>query len=305
MNMLKDLVIDLTENYHDLGHNDSTIDAMMDSEAGMGHRIKHGHDMQGLIEAYQLEGVEGIGLWLDHMLKDFTSPAGIPLPFAEAIYNVSGMQMDKAIDWLTVNAYDLGSFITQEVALKLFKDNPKAYKIAFLIGSGIGIIDDNPLIVVANTLRLVKQGKLKKLVNDSSMRFLSRTAQIAGKACMGTAAVTLGAGAVGVNVPEKIEELGEILDMVEGFTTAADIIDGAATLGLSFLASKGVKIISTSINEGVLKDVQHSEEKLAMFKSLKQQAISGVSTSTLALLLDDMKQQGYLPNKPLSLGGVK
>ena len=153
--MLKDIVIDLTENYHDIGHHGSSVDAMMDSVSGLGHRIKHGHDVQGLIEAYHLEGIEGIGLWFDHMAKDFTSPAGIPLPFAEAIYHVSGMQMDTAIDWLTVNAFDAGSLITQEFVLKLSKNNPKAYKLAFLLGSGIGIIDDNPLIVVSNTLRIL------------------------------------------------------------------------------------------------------------------------------------------------------
>lgn len=300
--MLKDIVIDFTENYHDLGHHGSSVDAMMDSVAGMGHRIKHGHDIQGLIDAYQLEGIEGIGLWFDHMAKDFTSPAGIPLPFAEAIYNISGMQMDTAIDWLTVNAFDMGSLITQELALKLLKNNPMAYKISFLIGSGIGIVDDNPLIVVTNTLRLLRQGKLKRFVSDSSIQFLNRTTQITGRICMGTATVTLGAGAIGINIPEKIEEIGEILDMVEGFSTIADIIDGATSLGVMLLVSKGVKGIASSINGEILEKVQLSEDKLAMFRSLKQQASSGASPSTIALLMDDMKQRGLLSNKQLLIG---
>lgn len=53
----------------------------------MGHRIKHEHDMQEMIDSFDLQGVEGIGLWFDHMIKDFTSPEGIPLPFAEEIYH--------------------------------------------------------------------------------------------------------------------------------------------------------------------------------------------------------------------------
>lgn len=303
--MLKDLVIDLTENYHDLGHNGSSVDAMMDSVAGMGHRIKHGHDAQGLIEAYQLEGIEGIGLWFDHMTKDFTSPAGIPLPFSEAIYNVSGMQMNTAIDWLTVNAFDAGSLITQEIALKLSKNNPKAYKIAFLLGSGIGIIDDNPLIVVANTLRLLKQGKLHRLVSDSSIQFLNRTAQIAGRVCMGTAAITLSAGVVGINIPENIEELGDNFDLVEGLSDVADILDGVVSFGVMLFVSKGIKGLANEWNKELVEEVQLIEEDLAMFKSLKQQVSNGASLSVIALLMDDMKQRNLLPNKQLLLGDIQ
>lgn len=294
MYVLKDIIIDLTENYHNLGHNESSVDAMMDSVSGMGHRIKQGHDMQGLIESYHLQGIEGIGLWFDHMAKDFTSPAGIPLPFAEAIYNVSGMQMDTAVDWLTINAFDAGTLITQELALKLFKDNKKAYNTAFLLGSAIGLIDDNPAIVVVNTLRLLKAGKLQRLLGEKNMQFIQRAGKITGQACMGTAAVTIGAGAVGVNIPELIENGGEWLDYVEQASTISDIVDGMTSFGVMLLVSKGVKAVANSINGDLLEKVQLSEEKLAMFNSLKRQATAGASPAEMSMLIEDMKERKML-----------
>ncbi|MER1985316.1 MAG: hypothetical protein ABS948_05410 [Solibacillus sp.] len=293
--MLKDIVIDLTENYHNLGHHGSSVDAMMDSVSGMGHRMKHGHDIQGLIESYHLQGFEGIGLWFDHMAKDFTSPAGIPLPFAEAIYNVSGMQMDTAVDWLTINAYDVGALITQELALKLFKENKKAYNIAFILGSAIGIIDDNPAIVVVNTLRLLKAGKLQRLLSEGNMQFIERAGKITGRACMGTAAATLGAGAVGVNIPELIESGGEWLDHVEQASTLSDLVDGISTLGVMLLVSKGVKAVANSINEELLEKVQLAEERLSLFNSLERQAITGASPIEMSMLIEQMEERKMLP----------
>lgn len=239
--MLKELVTGMTENYHDLGHNASTVDTMMDSVSGMGHRIKEGHDFQGFIESYNLEGIEGIGLWFDHMLKDFTSPAGIPLPFAEAIQTVTGMPMDTAIDWLTINASDALAVAGQEVALKFFKNNPKAVKGIYILGTGLGIVDDNPLIIILNTCRLLKSDKLSFLKSTSTINFLRKTSQITGRVCVGTAAVTVSAGIMGVNLPEEIEGMGEIFDFVDGATIAADIVDGLSTLGLGIAASYGVK----------------------------------------------------------------
>lgn len=288
--LLKDVVLSITENYHNLGHHGSEVDAMMDSVAGMGHRLKQGHDMQGLIESYHLQGIEGIGLWFDHMLKDFTSPAGIPLPFAEAIYNVSGMPMDTAIDWLTVNAYDAGALITQEVALKLFKNHKKAYKTTFLLGSAIGIVDDNPLIVVTNTLRLIQSGKFQQLL-EAKKPFIEKAGKIAGRTCMGTAVITLSAGTLGLNIPEKIEEVGHWLDLVEEATTVSDIVDGLSTFGVGILLSKGVKAVANSINDEPKRELQQKEEKLALCNAVKQLGVSGASPMQMALLLDEMKDQ--------------
>lgn len=295
--MLKDLVINMTENYHDLGHNGSSVDAMMDGASGMGHRIKEGHDLQGLIEAYDLEGVNGIGLWFNHMLKDFTSPAGVPLPFAEAIQNVTDMPMDKAIDWLTINASDVLALGTQEAALKFFKNNKKASKGIYILGTGLGIIDDNPLIVILNTYRLLKSDKLSFLKNEATMNFLKRTSQLTGRICVGTAAVTVGAGMVGFNIPAEIEELGEVFDLVDGATIAADLVDGVATLGLGIAASYGVKKVSNYINGDLQEDINSLKENLSLYKSLQNQAKIGTSLNTMQPLIEHMEEQKLLPRR--------
>ncbi len=179
--MLKDVILPLTEQIHNLDHNASSEDKMMDSAFGMGHRIKEGHDFQGLVEAFHLEGIDGIALWFDHMFKDFTSPHGIPLPFSEAIYQASEMNMDTAIDWLTINASDIIELGVQEGALYLLKNNQKAYHTTLLIGSAIGIIDDNPAIVIANTLHYIKilkrNNRLLPILNPA-IKFLNKSGSI-------------------------------------------------------------------------------------------------------------------------------
>lgn len=308
--MLKDVLLNLTENIHNIGHNDSSVDAMIDSVSGMGHRIKHGHDMQGLIESYHLEGIEGIGLWLDHMAKDFTSPAGIPLPFAEAIYETTGMKMDTAIDWLTVNASDAIELGTQEAFLHYFKSNPKAYKTTLAVGTTIGIIDDNPLIVVINTLRLLKttqkNGKSLPFL-DKSLHFVNKTSSIASKVCIGTAVTNFSLAIVGVNVSELVEDTAEGIDFIESAyeTTSimSDVIDGVTTLGVGLLVSKGIKQIAKAVNHEEQREIEKNTKNLSMYKSLNFQLRNSAPPAIIGSLLSDMKNNGLYPNRHLFIGG--
>ena len=122
---------------------------------------------------------------------------------------------------------------------------------------------------------------------------------------MGTAATTLSAGVVGINIPENIEELGDNFDLVEGLADVADILDGVVSFGVMLVVSKGIKGLANEWNKELVEEVQLIEEDLAMFKSLKQQVSNGASLSVIALLMDDMKQRNLLPNKQLLLGDVQ
>lgn len=304
--MLKEIILPITEQIHNLGHNSSSVDAMMDSVSGSGHRIKEGHDIQGLIEAFHLEGVEGIGLWFDHMWKDFTSPDGIPLPFAEAIYEVTGMEMDEAIDWLTINASDILELGVQQGVLSIFKNNKKAYHTSLLIGSIIGFLDDNPAIIVMNTVHYFnlakKNEKLLPLLNPA-IRGLNKTTSIISTVCIGTFTVNTGLALIGINLSDTIEGAGEISDgvdaAIETATVLSDVIDGASTLGLGILASKGVKQIAKSTNEKHLRKFEENQKNLSLYQSLSKQLTTGHPVSGTTTLLQYMQEKNLYPKQYL------
>lgn len=305
--MLKETILSITEQFHNIGHNGSEVDAMMDSASGMGHRIEEGHDMQGLIEAYELQGIEGIGLWLEHMAKDFTSPHGIPLPFAEAIQEATGMEMDEAIDWLTLNAADITELLIQQGALGLSKNNRKAYHGALGVGSVIGIVDDNPAIIIANVMQYLKLAKRHEKalpLVDKSMRVLNKTGSIISTVCISTAAVDVGLGAMGVNVSEAVESI-ELMDgfdqTIEAASIASDLIDGAATLGLGFIASKGVKKFAGSVNKKHEIQLEKNKVDLSLYTSLQHQLSQGHSVTAL---VDYMQGRDLYPKRHFLDGGA-
>ncbi|MFT4416050.1 hypothetical protein ACLM5H_19495 [Fredinandcohnia humi] len=292
-NMLKDVLINITENIHNIGHHGTEIDAMMDSVSGMGHRIKHGHDLQGAIEAYHLEGFEGIGLWFDHMLKDFTSPQGIPLPFAEAIIETTGMKMDDAIDWLTINAADVLEVGGQAALMQFFKKNKNAYKSAIICGTALGFIDDNPLLIAYNAimyLNMYKKSGKQLPILDQSLSFLRKGMAITSKICVGAAVIDIGFAVIGINLTEIIEGSGALFDgldfLVEGATIAADIIDGAATLGLGILLTEGVKYVSNSLNSEIKEKYEKNAPKAHSLSSIAHLLKIGAPIGMVIVPLD-------------------
>lgn len=154
--MLKEVLNEIFEEIHDLGHPGTAVDKMMDAVEGMGHRIKWGHDLQGMINAFELEEVSGIFDWFKHMLLDLASPSGVPLPFADAVRVATGMEMDEAIDWLCVNLADVVEVGTEAAVLRVFKDDPRKFKVALAVGTALGIADDNPVLLALNTVVFLK-----------------------------------------------------------------------------------------------------------------------------------------------------
>lgn len=84
---------------------------VMDAAIGLGHRLKAGHDVIGLIDLIREHGVEGAGTWLQHMFADLTSPDGIPLPGAVHVYrfleDTVGVSEKFFVDWTCVSATDV------------------------------------------------------------------------------------------------------------------------------------------------------------------------------------------------------
>ncbi len=86
---------------------------VIDSAVGLGHRLKAGHDISGLVEMIQEHGADGAETWFQHMFADLMSPDGIPLPGAAHVYrflkDTVGVDVSEKffVDWTCVSATDV------------------------------------------------------------------------------------------------------------------------------------------------------------------------------------------------------
>lgn len=84
---------------------------IIDAAFGIGHRLKEGHDLTGLIDITKAKGVDGAATWFQHMFADLMSPHGIPLPGATYVHSflkeTIGLSEKFLIDWTCVSATDI------------------------------------------------------------------------------------------------------------------------------------------------------------------------------------------------------
>jgi hypothetical protein len=243
--MLGDLLTDLSRKYHDVGHISPVIDGMVDRGGGFGHRVDFGHDLDGLLRAYGLDGYEGVYAWADHMLKDFTSPAGVPLPFSEAVVHLTPLDMQDAVDWLSVNFADVTELgaeaLAVEVIARRFTDNRAAYHTALAAGMALGFVDDNPLLIAYSGARWLinardRLGTANPVLLRNVNEALSKGAGRFETASYMTLGAVLLAHALGLY--DALD--GTLGDFGDG---VLDVADGVATLGLAFGAKRLVKAI--------------------------------------------------------------
>lgn len=296
--VLKEILNEIFERIRNIGHAGTPVDEMMDAVEGMGHLIKWGHDLQGMINAIDLEGVPGIFHWFEHMLLDFTSSSGIPLPFADAVRLATGMEMDEAIDWLCVNASDLLEAGGELALLKAFKNNPRMYKAAVAIGSALGIVGDNPLLLALNTVLFLKMfGWDKKLWGArDQIGLLSKCLDVFSKAAMGIAAADIGLGLMGLDLVELVTGIGDATDfseVAEIAEAAGDFIDGAATLGLGIMLRKGSRWLLGALTQKKRERILKKQAVHTALEAIKAGLRRNVPLPNLANFVRAAKDSGF------------
>lgn len=305
-----------TEQYHDLGHDEilgfrslpssDSVNDLIDSAAGRGHRIAEGHDFDGLVDSFQEDGIHGAVTWFDHMLKDFTSPDGIPLPGADLAERL-GMSTTEAVDWLCVNAGDAieaGSVAAvTELLGRRFKDNPRLEQACLLFGGALGVHDDNPLLVGYVVVKTALYLRRRRIVSDRVARVFVRTTRTAGQVVTVTAVSTFGIVTVllccGVDVLDILESAGGGLELIDGVEVAGevaagvgDLVDGLSTLGASIALSYGVKKLFKYLAKEDREKVEALRPRLAARKSLAAFAEAGAARSLLAQAVESAEAQG-------------
>ena len=106
-------IINLTKVFNNVAGT-TPVDRFMDSVSGVGHRIKHGHDLSYLPEIFNKFGISGVADYFAHIARDFMSPHGVPIPFAENLKRAFGFNYKQSIDWLSFN---IGTFISGGVSI--------------------------------------------------------------------------------------------------------------------------------------------------------------------------------------------
>lgn len=253
--MLNALLTDLTERYHDTGHISPVIDRMMDQGGGFGHRVDFGHNLDGLLRAYELDGFDGMRAWADHILKDLTSPAGIPLPFSEALVHLTPLDMDDAVEWLSVNMADIvelgAEAATVEVISRRFAGNRTAYHVALAAGMALGFADDNLLLIAYSGARWLVNARTRLAQSrpDAAARTdatIGRMATGFERTCYWALGAHVGAHLLGIaDILPEAERLAHGSDTAEALVNIGEgfgsIVDGFATFGLVFGARRAVR----------------------------------------------------------------
>lgn len=155
---------------------------IIDSAMGLGHRLKAGHDISGLLEMIKQHGRDGAETWFRHMFSDFMSPDGIPLPGAAHVYrflnDTVGVDVREKffIDWTCVNATDVISAGITLLLLarmhRLAKEEQRIVRLGTLSISQVlflALAETNPFFLVTIPLQTLllrhewKKSQLKRL----------------------------------------------------------------------------------------------------------------------------------------------
>lgn len=336
--MLKDFLVNFTKQYHELGHthlllsdtisNSEGVNKMIDQAAGFGHRLKVGHNFDGLLHSIEIDGIKGASTWFDHMLKDFTSHDGIPLPGAMFIKDITGMDFDEAVNWLTINASDVIELGVSSAAITLLEkklaNKPQLKNVALAVSGCIGIIDDNPLLVAYATIKAASEiNKKFKFVSNANLEKFKVGSRVFYRGVKIVSVGTFFSGVVAqaffdLNIVDFVtdvsihaldgitilgEKIGIISDLSDHGSTItdaasnmADICEGVATLGLGIALSYSVKSIFKYFNKGKQELITILSQKVIIRKQIKEALIKQLPpTYILGYITEGIKKECYQP----------
>jgi len=186
------------------------LSSWMDSISGFGHRTKHGHDFLANIgDVHKEFGFEGVAKYPAELMRDATTPHGIPVPGTQFLVNQGYVKPGAATEWLSLNVADVFTGgIAAYSTYKLYKKpSGKLDKNSILwatVGIGVkmvsGIPTTNPILIISgctDTAILVwnwyqAHGAFKKYLNFD-IAAISKAAVIGGSVGGGTALVTTAA----------------------------------------------------------------------------------------------------------------
>jgi hypothetical protein len=302
---LNSFMADISDQYHDLDP-----ERVVNLVEVHSHHLEFGNNLQGMLEAYQIDGVPGIKDWFNHVAQNLSTPEGIPLPFAEALQQATGLTAQQAIQWLTANLIDVAEIGAEAAIIAFFRKNPKAYSICLVLGIAFGFYNDNPLLVAMNGLlyfnKLRREGRLQKGLWNSAERFLKTSFNVVDKVCTTTFVANTAFSLTGASLPGLAEHLATAFGLGSkavktahfalDAASAADLVEGAANFGLSLVVGKAVGKIVEKGNQGVKDEISTLEPQVQSRRRLIELIKKQVPPETLAPVIELMEEDGvYQP----------
>lgn len=136
------------------------MDTVNGHVGGFYHRVKHGHDFLANVgEVYNRFGVEGVLKYPIELLKDATTPHGIPFPGTQFLVEGDIVSARTATEWLSINVADVfAGGVSIYSTYRLWKKS-KAGNIGrptiiwATIGIGVkisaGVVTKNPVLIIS------------------------------------------------------------------------------------------------------------------------------------------------------------
>ncbi len=136
------------------------MDTINGHAGGFYHRVRHGHDFLANVgEVYNRFGVEGVLKYPLELLKDATTPHGIPFPGAQFLVEGGIVSARTATEWLSLNVADVfAGGVSVYSTYKLWKKSKagninRPTIIWATIGIGVkvsaGVITKNPVLIIS------------------------------------------------------------------------------------------------------------------------------------------------------------
>ena len=167
----------------------------MDSISGWGHRSKHGHDfLANLGGVYKEHGLEGVAKYPFELMRDSTTPHGIPVPGTQFLVNGEIVRPGFATEWLSMNIADIFTGgIAACSTYKLYKkskdgklDNKSIFWATVGIGvkTTAGVATTSPILIISgltDTAILISNWKHAR---EAFKKYLNFDIASLGKAAM-------------------------------------------------------------------------------------------------------------------------
>ena len=276
------------------------------SRANPKENLVGGSDLQSWLKVYQIDGIPGIDDWISERTQDLVSAEGMPLPFAEAIQQASGMSAAKSIEWLTVNLADLAETCSEAVIMAFFRKNSQAFSICLILGIAFGLYNDNPLLIATNGLqyfnKLRREGRLQYGIWSSADRFIRTSVSFLGQTCITTFVADTALGFVGVRLSDLTghcldtlatgKQLSSAAKLVSEVATTADWVDGFASFGLSVVVGKAVGKVVDLLNEDLKKELVEVGPRIETRERLLELIKREAPIESLMPVIELMQEQG-------------
>lgn len=311
MSAVKEFIAKFNEEYHHWDEAGAGADRSLDPVGAPADRSGSVRDLPGLIAAYHLEGIQGIGEWFERMAQYYTEPVGNPLPCDAELQNITGIKTDEAVAWLTANGAGLIENGTEAALLSFLKENQQAYRYALVLGAIWGFSHENPLVTGVNALlylrKLKKEGRLQESFRGKVDRFARASYGVVDKVCVGAFLADLSFRVLGTKLAAIIGQSIDWLSFGAGLadtaqsaaeiaSAAADLADGAASLGMGFLASKLVKKGFERLNAEVKRELEKIFHLAAYKKQFKALIDKNAPPESLMPVIELMEENGiYQP----------